>query len=415
MFLIQFSGYSLNPRKWLPNLKGGFPKNTTFATNQAARVRVALGSLVRILRQGKYFLHMNPVAMADALYFSLPVNDFDNFDTDETITQPQGYTTARSSFMNLPGLNSHALSLPSVEYTDPQPVAIEKFQPVVPATAMPLFDISTVTYPNVQGNFNVRRSLLFSNDELLAISGPVKSFYSNQAYSPSSSPVSHQPGSSNFISSDFHDPPSTIEPAASSSRQTLADVQPGLYHRAVDSSTSGVKAEAENDALITDLPLERHEKQSKNHRQQPYDKRQRGTRRREATPTIVPSNFDTAPAIAGFLTRQAIVCPLPIQGTPCGQSMNTAQEMSDHLIEVHDVSSKKSRTANVRLGGQCPHCGRILMSCIYRHLMSDFYRYVCPVEGCHLDYSRPDQLQKHCRSHGFRIPARSNEAFAVRK
>jgi hypothetical protein len=127
MFLIQFSGYLVNPSNWPPNLKGGFLKNTTFATNQVTTARVAPGSIVRIFRQGEYFLHMNPVAIADALYFSLPANDFDSFHTDEAVTQPPGYTTAGSSFMNLPGLNSHALSLPSVQSTTPQPVAIATF------------------------------------------------------------------------------------------------------------------------------------------------------------------------------------------------------------------------------------------------------------------------------------------------
>jgi hypothetical protein len=169
--------------------------------------------------------------------------------------------------------------------------------------------------------------------------------------------------------------------------------------------------------LIPDLPLKRRQKKSKNRHQQPYDKEQRGTRREEATPNIimVPSNFDPAPAIANFLTRQAMICPILVKGTPCGQSVNTAQKMSDHLIKVHGVDSNNTRTANVGLGGRCPYCGRKLTSCIYRHLMSHFYRYACPVEGCGKLYSRPDLLRGHCRSHGFRISAGANEDFTVRR
>ena len=115
------------------------------------------------------------------------------------------------------------------------------------------------------------------------------------------------------------------------------------------------------------------------------------------------------------LVSSALAFAPGVKGNLCGQSVNTAQEMTDHLFETHRVDSKKSRTANAGLGGVCPHCGSRLTSCIYRHLMSDFYRYACPVEGCNRTYSRPDQLRGHCKSHGFRIRSKANEDFAVRK
>jgi hypothetical protein len=379
---------------------------------------VASGSLIGISLQGKYFFHMNS-AMVNVLYFSLVTNDFDIVDPDEEVTRPQGYTTAGASVMYLPHPNpSYMPSLPSVQSNNPQPVFFQNSPPVLPETTMPLFDISTITHPNVQGSFNIRYSPTFSDDQLLGIFPannaiePLESLYFNQMY-PSNSPGYHQPGAS--TPPDCHYPHSTSEPVASSSRQTLADIQPGLYHREADYPTSDVKAEPENNVLIPDLPLEPRQKQSKNRRQQPYDRRKRGTRRREATSTIVPSNFDPAPAIASFLNRQAIICPILVKGNLCGRSVNTAQEMTDHLFETHRVDSKKSCTANVGLGGVCPHCGSRLTSCIYRHLMSDFYRYACPVEGCNKTYSRPDQLRGHCKSHGFQILSKANEEFAVRK
>ena len=386
--------------------------------NQVTTTRVAPGSLIGIF-QGKHFLRMNSVAMVDAVYFSLSTNDFGIVDPDEEVTRPQGYITAGASVMHTLHPNpSYTPSLPSVQSNNLQPTFFQNVPPVLPETTIALFDISTIAHPIVQGNFNIRHSPTFSDDQFLGIFpanssvGPLESLYFNQIY-PSSSPVYDQPSAS--TTSDCHYPPSSSEPVASSSRQALADIQPGLYHRDVDYPTADVKAEPENNALIPDLPLERRQKQSKTPRQQPYDRRERGTRRREATPTIVPSNFDPAPAIASFLNRQAIICPILIKGNLCGQSVNTAQEMTDHLFETHRVDSKKSRTANVGLDGVCPHCGSRLTSCIYRHLMSDFYRYACPVEGCNKTYSRPDQLRGHCKSHGFQIPSKANEDFAVRK
>jgi len=227
----------------------------------------------------------------------------------------------------------------------------------------------------------------------------------------------HQQDSSNLIPAELYSPPLTSEPATSSSRQTLADVQPGLYHGEPDYPTSGGESEAENEGFILDLPLERRQRQSRNYREQPYDKQERGTRQREPIPTIVPSNFDPSPAIATFLNRQAIVCPILIRGVLCGQLVHTAQEMRQHLLKSHTINSKKKRGANAGLGGRCPHCNSRVTSCIYRHIMSDFYRYACPVEGCGVIRSRPDQLRAHCKSHGFRIPrgAKVNERYAVRK
>ena len=102
---------------------------------------------------------------------------------------------------------------------------------------MLLFDISTITHPNIQGNLNVHHSLIFSDEEWLAIFpanntvGPVESFYFNQA-PPLNSSRYHLPASSSFTTSDFHYPPcSTCQPTTSSSWQSLANVQLGLYQR----------------------------------------------------------------------------------------------------------------------------------------------------------------------------------------
>jgi hypothetical protein len=219
-------------------------------------------------------------ATVNVLYFSLATNDFDIVDPDEEVTRPQGYTTAGASVMYLPRPNpSYTPGLPSVQSNNPQPVFFQNSPPVLPETTMPLFDISTITHPNVQGSFNIRYSPTFSDDQLLGIFPannaiePLESLYFNQMY-PSNSPGYHQPGAS--TPPDCHYPPSTSEPVASSSRQTLADIQPGLYHRDADYPTSDVKAEPENNVLIPDLPLEPRQKQSKNRRQQPYDRRKRG-------------------------------------------------------------------------------------------------------------------------------------------
>jgi len=257
--------------------------------------------------------------MADVLYFRLPTNDFDIVNPDEEVTQLEGYITDGASAIKLPDPNpSDTLNLPSVQPNNPQPVVFNDIQPALPETTMPLFDISTVTpHPNALGNFNILRSPTFSDHQLLEIFpgnnvvGPLESFYFNQIY-PSSSSAYHQPGAGASITPDCHYPSSTIEPVASSSRQTLTDIQPGLYQRDVDYPTSDIKTEPENNALIPNLPLERPQKQSKNRRPQPYDSQAGGIRRREVTPTIVPADFDPAPAIASFVNRQAIICPILI-------------------------------------------------------------------------------------------------------
>ena len=274
-------------------------------------------------------------------------------------------------------------------------------------------------YPNVQGTFNIRGSLTFGDEPPSAIS-PANGAVGLAEFSyPNQPSLYHQQGPSNFTAAELYYPPSTSEPVASSSRQTLADVQPGFYHGEVDWSTLGDESEAENDGFILDLPLERRQRQSRNCRQQPYDRRKRGTRqsKKAATATIVPRNFDPSAAIATFLKRQAIICPILIRGVACGQLVNTAQEMRDHLVASHTINSKKKKGANAGLGGVCPHCNRRVSSCLSRHMMSDFYRYACPVEGCGIILSRPDQLRAHCKSHGFRIPRgdEANEQYAVRK
>jgi len=352
--------------------------------------------------------------MADDPYFSLPANDLDIFDANGVVTRPQGYTIAGSSMMHPFDSNSFLPGPPTIQYTNPQPAVVEYLQPV-PTYRPP--------YPNVQGTFNAPGSLILSQERSSSSAifpannavGLVESFYPNHAY-PSNSSGYHQRGASNFTAPEFYYPPLTSEPATSSSRQTLADVQPDLYHGEADYPTWGDEAEAENDGFILDLPLERRQKQSRNRRPQPYDKQERGTRQREATPMIVPSNFDPSPAIATFLNRQAIVCPILIQGVGCGQSVNTAQEMRHHLLNSHTINAKKKKGANAGLGGRCPQCNSRVSSCIYRHIMSDFYHYACPVEGCGKTVPRPDQLRAHCKDHGFQIPCDTkNEHYAVRK
>jgi hypothetical protein len=164
-----------------------------FATNQVTTARVAPGGLVGISRQGKYFFYMNPVAVAYVLYFSLFINDFNIFNPDEEVTQ-QEYTTAKASVMHLPGPNpSYTPSPLSVQSTNPQPVVFNNLQLMLPETTMPLYDISSVTRPNVQGNLNIRRSPTFSDDQFLGIFpediavGPLESFHFNQMY-PSNPP-----------------------------------------------------------------------------------------------------------------------------------------------------------------------------------------------------------------------------------
>jgi hypothetical protein len=257
--------------------------------------------------------------------------------------QPHEYAPRSSVVFVTDPPSSHVSRLmperADVEYT-------REFGSVIPPGAMPKFNVSTVTYPPLAGGFDESTGIHHSS------------------------------------------------PTSSTAQYTLNQV-PQLGPSPIiptNYPTSGVKAEPENDASIPDLPLERRQKQSKNRRQQPYDKQQQSTRPREATAIIFPSDFDPAPAIASFLTRQAIICPILIKGKLCGESVNTAHDMADHLFETHGVDSNQSPTANVGLGGLCPHCGSRLTNCIYRHLMSDFHCYACLVEGCGNVYSRPAQL-----------------------
>ncbi|KIM35466.1 hypothetical protein M413DRAFT_348801 [Hebeloma cylindrosporum] len=207
---------------------------------------------------------------------------------------------------------------------------------------------------------------------------------------------------------------------ASSSRQTLAEIQPDpryhSYHSRgkVDFSGQRVEDEPENDdALIPDQPLVRRQKKSKEHRQAPYKSVQRSTLRKgTGPPSIVSPNYYPAEAIARFRSCQEMICPVPINGEPCGHQVKTALEMSAHLQSTaHNISKKKKGNANVSLGGVCPFCGRRLTSCMLRHVMGDFYRYVCPVADCGDHFSRSDQLQTHVKHHGFTLPEK--EDFAV--
>jgi hypothetical protein len=118
-------------------------------------------------------------ATVNVLYFSLATNDFDIVDPDEDVTRPQGYTTAGASVMYLPRPNpSYTPGLRSVQSNNPQPVFFQNLPPVLPEATMPLFDISTITHPNVQGSFNIRYSPTFSDNQLLGI------FPANNAIEP---------------------------------------------------------------------------------------------------------------------------------------------------------------------------------------------------------------------------------------
>ena len=389
----------------------------------------------------------------------------------------------------------HVSFPPSMQPSTPECAQVEytrQFSIAIPAGAMPTFDISTVTYPNLFGRVsNLERCLIIS-DVLLGLvgntlSGPrarSSNIFPSQSVSPTScSPTSltagfdppvmhnnsprsssdqsrppqagplsipdgqvgsyiggvqhtyaHQENSMEYRvdagpstidnysrhtqSSHFSYPVSEEAPAASSSRQTLTDIQPGQggLHR-------GHAQYSASDFVVLNGPPERRQRRSKDNRQQPYNKEKKGTRRSTKSSlaisypipsSTIPSSDDITKAKASFRTLQAMVCPLLVGGQACKQSIDSAKSMFAHL-RTHNIQQDKRKTANPELEGRCPLCDRRMDGgSIHRHLMTGhFYHYVCPVEGCHEEFTRDYRLRAHCKTHGFKMFG--NEDFAVCK
>ncbi|KIM35469.1 hypothetical protein M413DRAFT_348811 [Hebeloma cylindrosporum] len=237
----------------------------------------------------------------------------------------------------------------------------------------------------------------------------------------------NNPGSSNLTQQPYQLPHTGTSgnAVASSSRQTLAEIQPDARHHSYHSRGQGsfsrtpVDDEPENDNAFIDQPLDRRQKQSKNQRQQPYDATQRyAPQKRQAAPSIVPPNFDPARAIARFRDSQALVCPIPIDesGRLCGHHVNTKKEMFEHLKAKtgHGIPSPHDKGPDPDLYVHCPMCHKGLKkSGLHRHIMAKFYRFGCPVDDCNLQYSRRGDLNKHMERHGLALKA--NDDYAVRK
>jgi len=380
-------------------------------------------------------------------------------------------------------------SLPHVSYprsmqpSAPEPAQVEytrEFGLAIPAGAMPKFDISSVTYPNLFGRvWNIEHCLIISDEQLLGrvgntLSGPraqSSNIFPSQSVSPTSCSTTsltagfdspHMHNNSPYSSADqsqlpqagpssipdgqvgvyiggvqrtyvhranslgyhvnagpstianyshhaqpshFSYPDSTATPVASSSRQTLADIQPGQV------------------GPHCGYAPERRQQRSKDNRHQPYNKQKKGTRRStKSSLTIshpipsstIRSSDAIAKAKASFRTLQAMLCPLPVGGQACGESIDSAKSMFAHLHK-HNVHQDKRKTANPDLEGRCPLCDRKMDGgSIHRHLMTThFYCYVCPVEGCHEEFTRDYELRAHCKIHEFVMSG--NEDFAVRK
>ncbi|KIM35482.1 hypothetical protein M413DRAFT_32499 [Hebeloma cylindrosporum] len=221
------------------------------------------------------------------------------------------------------------------------------------------------------------------------------------------------PGSSNLAQQPYQLPytGTSGNAVASSSRQTLAPIQPDKRyhsHSQLYFSKVRVHGEAENDdPLFLDEPLHRHQKQSKNGRLQPYSQGQRRPRpKQRAAPSIVPANFDPADAIARFRELQGVVCPLSVNGRLCGHAANTAKEMVAHLKDkkTHNITSNRNSGRNVNLRFLCTYCGdRLKRSSLHRHVLGHFYDYACPVDDCGDILTRDDQLRSHAKLHGFTV------------
>jgi hypothetical protein len=131
------------------------------------------------------------------------------------------------------------------------------FSPEIPPGALPTFDLSTVTYVNLFGTvLNVEGCLIISNDVLLGLFGTwaqSSNAFPNESALPISS--SSTPLPAEFDSpvmqdnsprlstthahsrASFSYPDSPKAPVASSSRQTLTDIQPGQGEQ---NSTAGM-------------------------------------------------------------------------------------------------------------------------------------------------------------------------------
>jgi len=208
-------------------------------------------------------------------------------------------------------------------------------------------------------------------------------------------------------------------PIASSSRQTLADIQPGqcrqyLPPAGAEGCGSGVKMEDdENSPSIPHHPRDRQP--CTNFRHQPYARTDKAARRKKGSTLLVyqlpiaADVFDLDAATAYCLNYQTVTCNLPLNGQPCGQVMATAFEMFMHIkapvipeggaVAGHGLLSSNTQT-NSHSGGQClfPGCTSRVNSSYHRHVMAHFFRYLCPVGGCGKLESRPDEVRKHCRN-----------------
>ena len=205
---------------------------------------------------------------------------------------------------------------------------------------------------------------------------------------------------------------------ASSSRQTLADIQPGQYWPYLQPAGAGECAsgveleEEENSPTIPPRPRDRQPRT--NFRHQPYKRTDRTARQKKGSALLVhrlpvaAGVIDLDAAKAYCMSHQSVTCNFPVNGQPCGQVMTTALGMFMHLkapliakegaVAGHGTFSSNTQT-NVQSSSQCffPGCPSQVTSSYHRHLMSHFYRYLCPMGGCGKVENRPDQLRKHCR------------------
>ena len=325
-----------------------------------------------------------------------------------------------------------------------------QFGSTIPPGAIPKFNVLTVTHPNLFSRvLNPQRYLIIRDDQSLGLVGETPSTpraqppnaIPNQSVSPTLSytlpaagfdpPIMHSnsPWSSadqpqagpSFIPDEkvgsyvTNHPHSSETLLASGSRKILMNIQPGQGkpHSALDS-------------VVLDGSIRRRQGRSKDNRQQPYQKKNKRTPPSEGSPfaisypipsSTIPTSDDVAKAQANFRTLQTMICPMPVEGQaqPCGQFIDSAKSMSTHLPK-HGVRKDKRSTANSDLDGECPLCPeQVSGGSIHRHVMEvHFYRYICPVEGCHHKFPRDQNLRDHIKTHGLTLMF-GNEDFAVRK
>ena len=324
----------------------------------------------------------------------------------------------------------------SVQPFEPERAQVDYNRPVIPPGATPRFDVSTVTHPNLFGKvLSLDHCLMISNDYSLCSFGnalsdsraqlPVGYIGGIQAHptnflgyrvkmgpSTPTNPSHHtvHPSRPNYSHS-------TDAPVASTSRQALKDIQPILH------------CGSTLDPVVIDRPPERRQRMSKASRQQPYNKKNKGTRPSKESSKVeiphlipastIPSSDDMARVKAVFRTLQAMKCPLLVGGQACGQSIKSAQSMSAHLAsETHKIRPDNRKTGDSGQQGQCPCCEeRMGDGSIHRHIMtSHFYQYVCPVEGCGRQSTRSHTLGDHCFAlHGLEMSGKEDFAVCIFK